>query len=195
MRPLGPDIVVLFAVRQWLQQATFHLAEEGGKPMLVVEIASPSTRRYDLETKRAFYYQAGVQTYVIIDRGPAGEAPPRLLGFQRGPTDWVPLPPDAQGRIPLGPVGLALGIADGRPWLYDMVTGEREPDRLELSQALAVARASMQATAAQVQKAEARAQDAERRLQDAAQERQQLAAHVRALEEQLRQRSGNTEHA
>jgi len=191
IRPLGPDIVVLFAVRHWLQQTTFHLAEEGGQPVLVMEIASPSTRRHDLETKRAFYYRAGVQTYVIVDRGPEGEAPPRLIGFQRGPMDWVPLPPDARGHVPLGPVGLALGVEEGRPWLYNTVTGEREPDRPELQQALAAARASMQATEARAQDAEARAQNAESRLQDAVQERRQLEARVRALEEQLRQRPGD----
>jgi colicin import membrane protein len=54
IRPLGPDIVVLYEVPHWLRQATFHLASEGGTPVLVVEIASPSTRDNDLGIKRAF---------------------------------------------------------------------------------------------------------------------------------------------
>lgn len=160
IRPLGPDVVVLFDVQHWLQQATFHLADEGGQPALVVEIASPGTRRHDLGIKRAFYYQVGVQIYVIIDRGAQGEDPPRLMAFQRGPTDWVPLSPDAQGRVSLHPVGLALGIAEGRPWLYDAVTGEREPDRPEWRQALAASRARMQEAETRVQEAESRVQDA-----------------------------------
>jgi hypothetical protein len=32
VRPLGPDILVLFEVRQWLRRGTYHLAEEGGRP-------------------------------------------------------------------------------------------------------------------------------------------------------------------
>jgi Uma2 family endonuclease len=36
-------------------------------PLLVVEIASPSTRRYDLATKRLVYEEAGVLTYWLVD--------------------------------------------------------------------------------------------------------------------------------
>ena len=99
IRPLGPDIVVLYEVPHWLRQATFHLADEGGTPVLVVQIASPGTRDNYLGIKRAFYHQAGVQKYIIVDRGSEGEDSVRLIGYQRGPTDWLPLPPDAQGRL------------------------------------------------------------------------------------------------
>jgi colicin import membrane protein len=177
VRPLGPDIVVFFEVRQWLRQGTFHLAEEGGSPVLVVEIASPSTRRHDLGIKRDLYYRVGVHKYVIVDRGPEGAQPPRLLGYQRSPTGWVPLQPDAQGRLALAPVGLLLGVEDQRPWLYDARTGEREPDRPALRQALVAA--------------EARAQDAEARAQAEAQARRALEEHVRVLEERFRQLRGD----
>ena len=94
-----------------------------------------------------------MQKYVIVDRGPEGEDPVRLLGYQRGPTGWLPLPPDAQGRLDLAPVGLSIGLEDGRPWFYDTVTGVREPDRPEWRQMLVEARE--------------RAQDAEVKIQDA----------------------------
>jgi Uma2 family endonuclease len=209
IRPLGPDIVVLYEVPHWLRQATFHLAGEGGTPVLVVEIASPSTRDNDLGIKRAFYYQAGVQKYIIVDRGPEGEDPVRLLGYQRGPTDWLPLPPDAQGRLELAPVGLSMGIEDDRPWFYDAVTGVREPDRPEWRQTLAEARDRAQDAEVRAQDAEVRAQDAEVRAQDAAtratraearaqaeaQARMALEARVRALEEQLQRQTGDDAHS
>ena len=166
MRPLGPDVVVLYGVPHWHRQATFHLADEGGTPVLVLEIASPSTRHNDLGIKRAFYYQAGVQKYIIVDRGPDGEEPVRLLGYQRGRTDWLPFPPDAEGRLDLAPVGLCMGIEDDRPWFYDAVTGVREPDRPEWRQALAEARAQAEAQA-----------------------RLDLEARLRALEEQVRRQA------
>lgn len=36
-------------------------------PLLVVEVASPSTRRYDLGTKRLAYQDAGVAAYWLVD--------------------------------------------------------------------------------------------------------------------------------
>src|SRR2546421_6947667 len=66
VRPLGPDILVLFDVRVWYQHGTFRIADEGGRPVLVLEIASPSTRGHDLYSKPDLYYRAGVQRYVIV---------------------------------------------------------------------------------------------------------------------------------
>jgi len=205
MRPLGPDVVVLYGVPHWHRQATFHLTDEGGTPVLVLEIASPSTRNNDLGIKRAFYYQAGVQKYVIVDRGPEGEDSVQLIGYQRGPTDWLPFPPDAEGRLALSPIGLFMGIEDDRPWFYDAVTGVKEPDRPEWRQALAEARERAQDAEVRAQDAEVRAQDAEVRAQDAAtratraearvqaeaQARIALEARLRALEEQVRRQASD----
>ena len=177
VRPLGPDILVLFDVRQWLRRATFRLAEEGGRPVLVVEIASPSTRLYDLDIKRDLYHRVGVQKYVIVDRGPQSDDPVRLLGYQRGPGGWVPLLPDAQGRLDLAPVELLLGSEDDRPWLYDAVTGVREPDRTEWRQALTDAETRARAEAQARAAPEARAGALEERL--------------RVLEEQVRRQSSD----
>src|SRR5262249_58397884 len=61
VRPLGPDILVIFDVREWLRRGTFRFAEEGGRPILVIEICSPGSRNNDLEAKVALYYRVGVQ--------------------------------------------------------------------------------------------------------------------------------------
>ena len=194
VRPLGPDILVLFDVRQWLRRATYHLAEEGGRPVLVIEIASPSTRKHDLDAKLKLYYRVGVQKYVIVDRGPQGDDSVRLLGYQRSTRGWRRLRLDAQGRLDLAPVGLRLGIADDRPWLYDAVTGVRAPDRVEWQQTLVAAEARAQEEAHARLAAETRAQEeaharlaAEARAQEEAQARAALEARLQALEAQLRQ--------
>src|SRR5262249_21719922 len=45
LKPLGPDVAVLFDARQKYQDwSTFHVSEEGARPSLVVEVTSPSTR-------------------------------------------------------------------------------------------------------------------------------------------------------
>jgi hypothetical protein len=193
VRPLGPDILVLFAVRQWLRQGTFRIAVEGGQPMLVLEITSPNTRGHDLYNKPDLYYRAGVQCYVIVDRGPRGEDPVRLTGFYRGPHGWVPQEPDAQGRLDLSPVGVLIGIENNRPWLYDAVTGQRLGDRIELrdarvaaevkardeTQARVNAEAKMQQEAQARADAEAQARDAEAKMRQEAQARADAEAKAR----------------
>lgn len=88
VRPLGPDVTVLFDVHEWREQGTFRIAEEGGRPVLVIEVSSPNTWVNDVGPKIDLYYRAGVQRYVIVDRGPKGEDPVQLTGYERGPDWW-----------------------------------------------------------------------------------------------------------
>jgi colicin import membrane protein len=193
VRPLGPDILVLFEVRQWLRRGTYHLAEEGGRPVLVLEIVSPSTRKHDLGAKRRLYYRLGVQKYVLVDRWTPSEAPVRLLGYERGPRRWRRLRPDAQGRLDLAPVGMKLGLEGERPWLYDAVTGVRSPDHTEWQHLLTATETRATTAEARIQEeaqaraaAETRAAAAEARAQEEAQARAALEARMRAMEAQLR---------
>jgi Uma2 family endonuclease len=86
---LQPDLFVLqpFAnrpLREWT---------EAGTPLLVVEVLSPSTARFDRLTKRRRYQRSGIPTYWIVDLDarlvevwtPADEAPAIIdgaLGWQ-----------------------------------------------------------------------------------------------------------------
>jgi Uma2 family endonuclease len=47
--------------------AAFHRWEEAPRPLLVIEVLSPSTARYDRGLKRRFYQRAGVPEYWIVD--------------------------------------------------------------------------------------------------------------------------------
>jgi len=204
VRPLGPDVLVLFDVREWFQQGTFRIDVEGGRPIVVIEVASPSTRGHDFENKPDLYFRAGVQKYILIDRGPNGEDPARLIGFQRGPGGWVPLPPDAQGRLDLAPVAALIGLEGNRPWIYDARTKERVPDLLEAVQAKkeadararneaqvrADAEAKTRDAEAKTRDAEAKTRDAEAKAHDEAERRAALEERLRTLEEQLRSTQG-----
>jgi Uma2 family endonuclease len=68
---LEPDLLVI--PRSEAGGARLHVP-----PLLVVEVASPSTRRYDRVTKLAAYDRAGVPAYWIVD----GDEP-SLLVFER----------------------------------------------------------------------------------------------------------------
>lgn len=165
IRPLGPHLVVLFEVRQWLRQGTFRLAEEGGRPVLVVEIASPSTRRHDLGVKLDFTNGWACRSNVIVNRGLQNDDPgaPHWLSARRYRLAAAPV--RCPGTAGSSARRLMLGIEEDRPWFYDAVTGVREPDRTELRHALA--------------DAEARLQDAEARAQAEAQARAVLEERLR----------------
>ena len=57
---LQPDLLVVPA-------ADLHRAEQAVRPVLVVEILSPTTRRVDLTLKRSRYEAAGIASYWVVD--------------------------------------------------------------------------------------------------------------------------------
>ncbi len=159
VRPLGPDVVVLFGVHQWLRQATFEVAVEGGWPVVVIEVPSPSTRSHDLANKPDLYNRAGVEKYVIVDRGWQGTDPPRLIGYQRGPQGWLHLPTDARGWLDLSPVSVFLGLEGDRAWLYHAATGARLPDLTGATIAMENAEAKFRDVQEKIRDAEANARN------------------------------------
>jgi len=164
LRPLGPDVLMLFDVRHWRQEGTFRVAEEGGRPVLVIEVTSPDSRAHDFYNKPDLYYRAGVEIYIIVDRGPQIGDAPRLLGYQRGPQGWLRLVPDRQGRLDLSPVGLLIELEGDRCRLYDRGTGERLPDYEERVQAMKAAEAEARDAAEHIVGPEALFRQLEERL-------------------------------
>jgi colicin import membrane protein len=137
-----PDVTVVLGVRprpaRW---RSFHVAEEGVRPQLLIEITSPSTRDIDLLTKRRQYYIAGVPFYVIVDELPGPDEEPRqlrLLGYRRGARRYRAMPLNEQGRLWLEPVRLWLGTEDGLVACYD-TEGRRLENYTEVSEARAAA--------------------------------------------------------
>jgi Uma2 family endonuclease len=189
----SPDLCVMENVtdprRVW---STFRVAVEGARPVLTVEIVSadahdPQRRNNDVEIKVREYYRAGVPLYAIIDMERTG-GPRRLVGYRRGKRRYLPLRLDAEGRLPLEPLGLLLGLRDNRAICFNAATGEA---LLELS---GMTQAWQQAEEARHQAEEQRAaealarQQAEQALQQAEEARRQ-AEQARAAEAQARQES------
>ncbi len=80
---LGPDTVLQPDV---LVAATATIEEDGvrGRPVLAVEVLSPSTRSMDLGGKRHRYEAAGVPAYWVVD-----PAVPELLVFELRDRHYV----------------------------------------------------------------------------------------------------------
>src|SRR5581483_10009813 len=94
--------------------------------------------------------------------------PPRLIGYQRGPRRYRPLPLEDDGRVWLEPVNLYLGVRDNRVVAYDGDTDQELGDYAAVSAALAEEQARADAEKARADAEQARVQELEvalRRLQ------------------------------
>ncbi len=107
LRAHGPNFAVIAGVpADWDRlRGTFFLAEFGARPLLVIEVTSPSTREVDLDQKVDEYYRAGVPFYAIVDRLYPAEGQPRLLAYRAAEQGYVRLRPDAEGWLELEPIG------------------------------------------------------------------------------------------
>jgi Uma2 family endonuclease len=204
VRPLGPDIAVFVGVKEYKDWATFNVAKEGARPVLVVEVTSPDTRQNDVGPKVGFYHQAKVPLYVIADVSERNdERHVDLIGYQYAAKGYKRIKLDAAGRIRIEPLGLSIGLArDARAGYarlacFELETGEEIGDYTAINAARIEAEeqarlAKREATAAK-RKARALAKrlDEERaRADKEARARADLEARVQELTAKLAKRLG-----
>ncbi|NJN68725.1 MAG: Uma2 family endonuclease, partial [Chloroflexaceae bacterium] len=124
----APDVAVFAEVREPPQRGTFDVPQSGGRPLLVIEVTSPSTRHLDVASKRPNYTKtrfrhyawAKIPLYIIVDeaRCRRGQAP-RIFGYELTKAGYQPLPLNAQGRLWVAPVGLWLGTSGAKVEWFD----------------------------------------------------------------------------
>ena len=183
LRPNGPDIAVIFGVREQRNWSTFDVAEEGVRPALIVEVTSPETRQIDLVDKVDIYEQASIPLYLIVDmRRWKGAEQLHIIAYSLTSTGYEVLAPDQRGWYWVESVSVWLGLRDNRVLCFD-VAGNPIGDY----KAINAARAAAEARA---KTAEARAKTAEARAAAEAEARAQTEARVRELEAELRQLRG-----
>jgi Uma2 family endonuclease len=113
IQPHGPDLAVIFGVRERKNWSTFDAAVEGVRPTIIVEITSPETRNIDLIDKLEEYDLAGVPIYIIIDLVQRkNQVIPRLLGYQQTALAYESMLPDAQRRLWIEPLRIWLALTD-----------------------------------------------------------------------------------
>ena len=154
----GPDLAVIFGVREHKNWSTFRIAEEGVGPTLIVEVTSPDTCINDRNAKYNAYQLAGVPFYVIVDLVARRKEPvPRLAAYTLTSGGYQPLLPDERGRLWLEPLRIWLLLDDGEVVCEDE-QGHPFPDYVEIGEELSAAQQ-------QLQDANARAAAAEEQLQ------------------------------
>jgi Uma2 family endonuclease len=115
----SPDIAVIFGIKNRKPEyRSFRVGTEGVRPRLIIELVSPNNRVNDIETNVEQYHEVEIPTYIIADREHLGD-PWKLIGYQRRPDTYIPLPSDANGRIWLQALGLWLGAVDTRLVCFD----------------------------------------------------------------------------
>lgn len=140
-----PDTFVVKGIRNKEQNRTkFVVANEGVRPVSIVEVVSPRYRKEDRETKVVEYARARVQEYAIVDqRTYRGQVLDEVLGYRLVGGYYQPITPDDEGRILCDTIGLWISLQNGRLVMEDSQTGERLKTSLELeaeNQELATAR-------------------------------------------------------
>jgi Uma2 family endonuclease len=159
LRPLGPDIAVIFGVRERKNWSTFDTGAEETTPALIIEVTLPETHVLDHNHKVDAYELAKVPFYIIVDSGTRrNRFTLSLLGYHQTPDGYVEMSPDARGWLWLEPVRVWLGIRENELFCYDEA-GAEIGDYAHLTNALATE------AAARIE-AESRAQAAETRLRE-----------------------------
>jgi len=135
VKPHGPDLAVFVNVRKpWKHNGgTFHVKAIGARPLLVIEVTSPTTRAHDIDTKVVEYYKAGVPFYAIVDYYPELEQRQvHVLGYRATPDGYVRVDLNDQERLWLDSVRLWLASAGELAVCFDDL-GVRVPSVQELN--------------------------------------------------------------
>lgn len=181
----APDISVIPNVRdKEADLGSFKVKEQGTRPTLVIEVASPHYRGDDT-VKVKLYCQAGVKEYLIINPhdGNQHRKNYRIKGYRLVGQKYEPMKPDSEGRFWSESTGLFFGVsADKQEVILTTAKGEKLLTAREERQVRATAQQQVQTQVLQRQAAEERAQiEAQARL-DAETKLQALEARLQELE-------------
>ncbi|MBA4064565.1 MAG: hypothetical protein C0501_12805 [Isosphaera sp.] len=119
---LGPDVILLNSEpREWdRHRAVFPVTDMAARPLVVVELTSPTTRKKDLTEKPGLFYRAGVPLLVLIDlRYGGGKRPGGIAAFQAGPSGYEVLPTEPDGRVWVEVVDVFLAAENDQVVCYD----------------------------------------------------------------------------
>jgi hypothetical protein len=187
LRPHGPDVVVFEGATgpRVGRGATFRVVDQAARPLLVIEVTSPSTRRNDLTVKVQEYHRAGVPFYALVDADEdeeSGERRVSILGYRWTAEGYLFVPGDKAGRLWLEPVRLWLAGEHGRAAFYNE-EGARIPTEVELDRIA-------QEAEARAEEAALLAEEAVRARQEAEARAAELTARLQAMEAELQRLRG-----
>ena len=182
---IAPDVLVALGLGTHYR-SSYLVWEEGKPPDWVLEVASPSTKRKDLDHMRCKYAEMGVPEYWLFD--PKGDVyppgTPQLQGLRLVDCEYRPLKSrlvDGRRMIRSEVLGLDVRV-DGKLLRFrDVATGRDIQHRGEVEADKERAQAQTRQEVAQRKAAEVRAQRQSARAEQESAQRK--AAEIRAEQE------------
>jgi colicin import membrane protein len=162
----APDVAVIFGIaRPRPHWPSFHIAKEGTRPSLMVELVSPLYRKADVVDKFKEYHQARVPHYVIFDRQ-HDDDPWTIKAYLRNPQRYVPQPLEDDGRYWLEELNLWLAVDGQNIRCFDGDTNEEIGDYAAVTRRVQQMRDLANAESVRAEAEKARADAAEARYRE-----------------------------
>jgi Uma2 family endonuclease len=159
----SPDVMVIKGVDASWERRSFKTWEEKAAPSVIFEITSDETANEDQQAKRQLYQKLGVREYILFD--PLHDYLPRQLMCYRlvdGRYQAVALSPD--GSLDSTELGLRLVPEGMQLGLFDLATGERLLEPVEMQDHLQEAERVIEQSTERARKAERRAARQDKRV-------------------------------
>ncbi len=188
---VAPDVYLAFGVdAAAIRPRKLYLPWEVGKPPdWVLEVASESTRRVDVERKPGIYAQIGVPEYWRFDPTGGRYHGEPLYGGRLAAGEYQAIELTTEPDGILKGYSEVLGICfcwdDGWPRFYDQTTGTYLENWRQTSTARAEAETRATQAETRANEAETRANEAETRAEAEAAARARAEAELRQLRERL----------
>lgn len=128
-RSVAPDAFVAKGCPMH-RRRTFKVWEEPAPPTVAIEVTSLSTKRNDEVEKPRKFAEIGIAEYFLFDPTRDYLNPP-LRGYRLDGEEYVPIEPDARGRLACQELGIELWLDDDDLVLFDAVTGAPLPTEAE----------------------------------------------------------------
>ena len=180
---IAPDVLVALGLGT-RKRSSYFVWEEGKPPDWVLEVASPSTKKKDLDDKRRKYAEMGVLEYWLFD--PKGDVyppgTPQLQGLKLVDCEYRPLKSrlvDGKRMIRSEVLGLDVRV-DGKLLRFrDVATGRDIQHRSEVEADKKRALAAIERHRAATERAHAATERAQAQARQEAAQRKNAEAHAK----------------
>jgi len=199
----APDLMFVLDVPRRVRKSWVVWEEDGRRPDVIIELLSETTAANDLGKKKDLYDRLlAIPEYFVFDPLTA-----ELQGWRHGGQGYVPILPDAEGRLASVQLGVTLGVfehtyADAHSrWLrfFDqagkLVPTSAEAEAQRADAEAQRAEAETQRADTEAQRAEAETQRAETEAQRADTEAQRAEAETQRAETEAQRAEAEAQRA